>query len=201
MPASLLTIAGAILAALAIWATGGDGHTTLATGPTPPADCFVADEPMAGGPAAPSDLAATSVFESVFLANFELTWDDNSDDETCFVVEARFEAAPPPVAYEVIAFIPPNTTNHSDGPYTQGDVVTYRLYAANAAARSEYSQSLTIGLPGIDPTPSPPPPTPTPTPSSAPTRTPEETGSPSPAPSPTASPTPAQLPKGGGASP
>lgn len=204
MMASLLTVAGVATVALAAWVTGGGGGTTQATGPTPPADCFVADEPTAGGPAAPSDLVA-DLPPIEFLGQTDVSWTDNSDDETCFVIEGTL---PNYLDFEVIAVLPPNTTAYRDeGPYVQGRSVRYRVYAATASERSQYSNEDNVTIPILSPTPTGP--LPTPKPPTAPTPTPEETASPSPppsptasptssVPSPTASPTPAQLPEAGG---
>ena len=188
--AAVLTVAVAVALTAGITGVGG---TTQATGPTPPADCFVADEPTVGGPTVPSDLEA-SLPPGGPLGQVNLNWSDNSDDETCFVLEARLEAD-----FEAIAFIPANATSYIDGLYEENDVITYRLYAANATDRSEYTDLAGVLIPVFDPTATPRPATPTATPAITPTPAPEETASPmSPAPSPTASPTPAQLPETGG---
>ncbi len=200
MMASLLTVAGAVAVTLVVWVTGGDGGATQATGPTPPADCFVADEPTPGGPAAPTELAA-EISAPHPSSDFDLTWSDQSDDETCFVLERKSFG----LQYDVIAILGPDTTSYRDeDPHPEAVVFFYRLYAARDNDRSEYSNVAGPSIPPFDPTPSPPPvtptppPTPPPTPTPTPTPTPEETASPSPSPSPAATPAPAQLPKTGG---
>ncbi len=190
------TILAVILGVTAGWITGGDGGTAQAS-PTPPADCFVADEPTATGPMAPTDLVAGATVTEPFF-QFDLAWSDQSDDETCFVLELNTVG----LQYEVIAILEPDTTSYRDeGPYQDGVVVFYRIYAARDNDRSEYSNVAGADIPVFDPTPSPSPPatpTPLPAPNATPTPTPEETASPSPPLSPAASPTPAQLPDAGG---
>lgn len=155
MMVSLLAIAGAVVAALAIWVTGGDGGRTHATGPTPPADCFVADEPTAGGPAAPTELVA-EISTALPSYQIDLTWSDNSDDETCFVLEAKFTGAvsDPFVTH---AIVEADVSMHTDGLYEEGDTILYRLYAAHATGRSDYSNIAGIGIPYFDNTITPSP--------------------------------------------
>lgn len=203
MVTSLTAIAGAVAVALAIWLTGGDGRTTQATGPTPPPDCYVADEPTAGGPPAPSQLQARDQLD----LRVHVSWADNSDDETCFVLEASVSDYLP-LEYEIVAFLPPGTTFYSDGPYPEGETIHYKIYASTSSARSVYSNEAHTNIPFYEPTFTPSPPsslTPTATPTQIPTASPSTNGTMSPTPSPTStvgggtpSPTPAQLPEAGG---
>lgn len=123
--------------------TGGE-----ASEPTPPADCFVSDEPSANGPEAPSDLIA---FDQL-SREVELSWADNSSDETCFVIEARVSLYVQGM-YEVVAILPGGEVEHTDGPYQEGSNIYYRLYAATATARSNYSNEAVTAIPHTEPSP------------------------------------------------
>ena len=184
IPLAIFGAAALTLAALTVF-DGVADSATHASEPTPPADCFVSDEPTADGPAAPTNFELTFRLPSFYVAYFELKWDDNSEDETCFVVERR-EFGYVTNVFEVIAVLPGNTTQYSDGPFGHGDSMYYRVYAATSTERSEYSNEEFAGIPIYEPTP-----TPTPTPTLPPP--------PSPSPSAVAPfPTPAALPKTGG---
>jgi glucose/arabinose dehydrogenase len=75
------------------------------------------------GPAAPSDLGATvSVGNAV-----NLTWTDNSNNETGFQVERKTGAG----SYTVLASKPANTTSHTD-PALAPNTYTYRVIATGS---------------------------------------------------------------------
>ncbi|MCI0842500.1 MAG: hypothetical protein J4N36_01935 [Chloroflexi bacterium] len=190
----VVTAAIAIGAAATLLLFGGRASdaTIYAPEPSIPPDCFVADASYGIPPAAPTGL--TVEWSPAFIGGFLLDafdivrWTDNSDHETCFVVEMR----PAGASYEVVAVVSANTEVHHlmSGP----GVRTYRVYAADSESRSLYSNEGTVNAVYTPPTPTPSP-TPSPSPSSSPsTVTPTAT----PSPLPDSQPTPATLPKTGG---
>jgi hypothetical protein len=79
------------------------------------------------GPAAPSNLAA----QVVSGTQVHLTWQDNSSDETSFLVERRTGTSGP---FQQIASLPANSTVYHDaGPLAAGTTYQYRVKAANAS--------------------------------------------------------------------
>jgi hypothetical protein len=144
--------------------------------------CLVASQPSPGGPVAPSSLQAEFAAGQL---RADVTWVDNAQDETCYVLERKINSGP----YDVIAVLSPDSTSYlNDGPYVQAEVVTYRVYAATGSARSAYSNTDEVFFPVVDP--SPPPPTPTPVSSPTPTSPPTPSATPAPSPTPTLSPGP-----------
>ena len=203
---SVVTVAIAAGATVALLLFGGRSSdaTIYAPEPSIPPDCYVADEPTDAGPAAPSDLTAEwspYFIGGILVDAFDvLTWTDNADDETCFVIEMK----PAGGSYEVVAVLGANANSHHfmSGPGTR----TYRVYGANADGRSAYSNEDAVNAVDDSPTPTPSPTplgqTPTPTVVSIPSPTPSlspSTVTPTPTPSTvTPTPTPAALPKTGG---
>ncbi|MDF9408361.1 MAG: Exoglucanase B precursor [Pelotomaculum sp. PtaB.Bin013] len=82
-------------------------------------------------PAAPSDLTATVLSSTSIM----LTWDDNSSNETDFIVE-RKEAGG---SYTRVATIDANTTSYTDYGLTDNTKYYYRVLAYNSYGDSEYS--------------------------------------------------------------
>ncbi len=118
--------------------------------------------PACGDAHAPPGLEAPSALDA---NNFRiagrpiltLTWQDNSTDEECFVIERRVATPPAPgntPPWETIAVVDADTTACIDwGPYGMGEGgLFYRVYAATSNSRSEYSNEDFDGIP--------PPPTP-----------------------------------------
>ncbi len=136
----------------------GDAGSTYAFEHKSPPDCHVAAQPTGGNPNAPTDLDA-DLPPFQFLGQTDVAWTDNSDNESCFVVERKFVDQ----EYELIAILPPNTTEFRDvGPYDQGDWLFYRAYAATSTQRSFYSNEDSVTIPIVEPTPTGSPPTPPP---------------------------------------
>lgn len=75
------------------------------------------------GPAAPSNLRA-----SLVSGGAHLQWDDNSDDETEFVVMRRAMSA---TSYESVATVPFNTVQYHDAAVTAGTTYLYHVMAMN----------------------------------------------------------------------
>ncbi len=105
------------------------------------------DAILAGPPAAPTMLKAKV---KITINNpFVLTWNDNSNTESKFVVQRKKEG----YGFEVVAELPPNTTEFEDnsvlevdGKYThlEWDVkYTYRIQAVNSKG-SSYSNESTV---------------------------------------------------------
>jgi hypothetical protein len=189
---ALFGVAALTLAALLAL---GDSRNVVgqASYPTTQPNCYVADEPTASGPAAPSNLTASYSFY-LYDGYVSLSWDDNSDSENCFVIETKVNDG----SYEMFDQVPANTDDYVNLPWGagDGDRLYFRVYAATSSGRSEYSNEDSARI-YFD---LPPSPTPTPSASPTPSLTPSpSTVTPTPTPSTaTLSPTPAALPKTGG---
>ena len=187
---SVVAAAIAVLTTAMLLLFGGRSSdaTIYAPEPSIPPDCYVSDASTGIPPTAPSGL--TVEWSPAFIGGFLLdafdvvSWTDNSDNETCFVVEMR----PAGGSYEVVAVVSANTESHHlmSGP----GVRTYRVYAAHTESRSLHSNEDTVNA-----VYNPPTPTPTPTPAPSPSTV---TPTPAPTPTPDPQPTPAALPKTGG---
>ncbi len=174
-------IAAGVTVALLVLIGGSSRATTHASQASIPQDCYVADAWTGIGPAAPGGLTvewSPAFIGGILVDAFDVVrWTDNSDDETCFVVEMR----PAGGSYEVVAVVSANAEIHHlmSGP----GVRTYRVYAAHAESRSAYSNEDTVNAVYS-------PPTPTLTPGPAPAASPSPTLAPPP--------TPVALPNTGG---
>ena len=88
-------------------------------------------------PNAPSFLLAKAVSKS----QIDLSWRDNSSNETGFVVERALFGRP----FQVVARLPANTRAYSDKGLSRKTAYFYRMYAYNAAGNSTYSnQAATV---------------------------------------------------------
>ena len=108
-------------------------------------------------PNAPSNLVATPVSSS----QIDLTWQDNSSDETGFKIERKTVSG----SYFQIATVGAGITGYSNAALGAGTTYYYRVSAYGAAGNSEYS-----GEASATTLPVPPPPPGTPTLKSPPTR-------------------------------
>ena len=98
-------------------------------------------------PAAPSGLSARLATGSV-----QLTWQDNSTDETSFSIERCTETIDCP-NFVTLATVGANTTSYADTTYVAGRTINYRVRASNAAGSSAYSStSISILSSGMPPT-------------------------------------------------
>jgi hypothetical protein len=84
-------------------------------------------------PAAPSDLVATAVSTS----GIDLTWSDNSNNETHFNLERSSDDG---VTFSALdAELPTGTTSYRDTGLTAGTTYHYRVNAQNVAGTSDWS--------------------------------------------------------------
>jgi hypothetical protein len=83
-------------------------------------------------PAAPSNLATTAATST----RINLTWVDNSTNESGFLVERRDG---PAGSYAQVATLGAGVTSYRDGGLTPSTLYTYRVRAYNAAGTSAYS--------------------------------------------------------------
>lgn len=119
-------------------------------------------------PLAPSELQVDRKQEI-----FELTWKDNSNNETGFRIERMDESTE---SYTEIAVVKSNVTMYADKGPVQGTTICYRIRAYNAVGYSAYSNEAAIILPTVNSptTPKPPAPSPAPKPLSAPSSVPAQ---------------------------
>jgi hypothetical protein len=145
---------GAFIGIVVAPRSGGlDGPTALAFYPpipTPP--------PAVRLPSPPTNLAARAVAPT----RIELTWTDNSDNETAFALwrkggGPRTQMAPPGATdgdWVRIAVLRPNTTSYSDRQVSPDTTYTYRVRATNDHGASGWSNEATARTPA-DPGPLP----------------------------------------------
>ncbi|WP_194768583.1 fibronectin type III domain-containing protein [Tamlana sp. I1] len=81
-------------------------------------------------PNAPTNLAAAVQSDT----QIDLTWTDNADNETSYILERKSTGA-----FETIATINANTIFYSDTSVEAGTAYTYRLSAKNDTGTSDYS--------------------------------------------------------------
>jgi len=87
--------------------------------------------PPAGLPVAPSGLTAQPVsHEAIYL-----TWTDNSDNETGFIIERWSMGA----AWVAVGVAAANATSYTDSPLSYSWEYHYRIRAYNAGGNSDYS--------------------------------------------------------------
>lgn len=114
--------------------------------PSEVAEATTPEAPSA--PAAPSDLAATAASES----RVDLTWTDNSDDETRFELERRAGQGD----WTVIATPEADATSHADTGVEGGVSYTYRVRACNDLGCSDPSGEAAATTPAPVGPPAPP---------------------------------------------
>lgn len=92
------------------------------------------------GPAAPSSLSGSENSGDV-----DLTWTDNSGDETGFVLERKRGSSP---NYYQIATPAANATSYTDTDVDPGYTYTYRIKAVNGSGESAYATSSPVAMSG-----------------------------------------------------
>jgi hypothetical protein len=100
---------------------GNSAFTSVASATTP--------APPVVPPAAPSGLIATTISSS----EIDLSWTDNSNNETSFNIERATALAGP---YTLIKTTAANTTSYADTGLSAVTTYYYRVYAANSAGNS-----------------------------------------------------------------
>ncbi len=98
-------------------------------------------------PGAPSNLTATVISYS----QIDLTWQDNSADETGFYIYRKNTNS-----YSNIANIEANTTFYNDTGLSPGTTYSYKVTAYNNGGESNSSNEVTIATPGEPTAPSGP---------------------------------------------
>ena len=98
-------------------------------------------------------IASAAFSNSAIAATFELTWADNSSDETGFRVERKLGATG---AYGVIVTTGANVTSYNDSNLADSTTYCYRVNAFNDAGNSPYSPEVCGTTPAAT-TPRPPP--------------------------------------------
>ena len=92
-----------------------------------------------GAPAAPTNLTG-----SVLSGGAHLTWMDNSDNETQFMIMRKEMGA---ADYTTVATPPFNTTTYHDAPLTSGKTYLYMVMAMNDAGESPGSNEVMVAIP------------------------------------------------------
>ncbi len=100
---------------------------------------------VATAPTSPTSLAAAAVSSS----QINLTWLDNSTDETGFKVDRRLT---PTDAWTTITTTNANITSYSNTPLTDGTKYYYRVYAFNSNGNSGFSNEVNAVTPMLAPT-------------------------------------------------
>ncbi|MBA2557433.1 MAG: fibronectin type III domain-containing protein, partial [Chloroflexi bacterium] len=110
----------------------GNSSTTCATtsGSTSP-------PPPPPPPADPTRLAATAVSSN----QIDLSWQDNSTDESGFEIERAPDSGGSPGSWLQIATVAANTTSYADAGLPAATAYHYRVRAYNANGRSGYSNA------------------------------------------------------------
>ncbi len=103
------------------------------------AACSGDDDDAASAPAAPSGLAA-----SLMSNQPHLTWNDNSSDETGFMIERMVTGTG---AFADIATETFDVEQYHDTSVMSGMTYTYRVMAQNGAGMSAPSNEVTIAVP------------------------------------------------------
>lgn len=98
---------------------------------------FSHDTGSGSPPTAPSGLAVSQTGNNKAV---NLTWTDNSADETSFVVERKVGAG----SYSTLASKSANATSHEDNSVSYNTSYTYRVKASNGSGDSAYTSEVSI---------------------------------------------------------
>ena len=96
------------------------------------------------GPTAPSNLTATGISDT----QINLSWTDNSSDETGFKIERQTGGG----SFSQIATVGTNVTTYNNTGLTPGTTYSYRVRAYNGSGDSAYSNTISASTPQL-PTP------------------------------------------------
>ncbi len=91
---------------------------------------------IAAKPAAPASLHASVLATGVI----KLSWQDNSDNETGFIIERRTDSG----SFEEVGTVAKDITNYTDSSVTAGHSYIYRVSARNPLGSSAYSNEVAI---------------------------------------------------------
>ena len=154
----------AVVGALALGTTWREEPAAASHGP-----CYTALDPSTDGPRAPTQLVVRTIGAAGSFG-FELNWQDNATDETCYVVEQslpfEFAGSWLPITRSFSFVLPANSTSYRDsGPYAAQPTASFRVYAATATKRSMYAGDPLVRLAtatalpftAVPPTATPPP--------------------------------------------
>jgi subtilisin family serine protease/PKD repeat protein len=115
--------------------------------PPPPAgqDYLLYSAFIGAGPVPPPAVPSDLVTEAVNAVRVQVTWADNSSDESRFELErcGGVDCAD----FSRIALLAKNTTSYTDGGVAPSTSYSYRVRATNAGGRSDYSNVSTISTP------------------------------------------------------
>jgi len=144
----------------------------------PPAACWGKGPQSPLAPSPPTNLRAELVSSPLALEGqlVRLQWDDNADDDLCYVIEKKITTEDWSI-YEAVGGAPPSDTGavSTDIVPLELGVHCYRMYLGNEEGRSAYSNEVCLDVqvlpriatptPGpFEPWPFPEPPTPAPPP-------------------------------------
>ncbi|GEM_PF-1676346 len=96
-------------------------------------------------PAAPTSLSATAVS----YASINLTWSDNSDNETGFEIERSTDGSGGP--FSLLTTVLADTESYADAGLTSQSEYCYRVRAVNSAGGSAYTEVVCATTPEIPP--------------------------------------------------
>jgi hypothetical protein len=116
--------------------TSGSNYSSTASVTTP------AGPPAPGAPLAPSNLTATAAAPT----QINLTWADNSSDETSVVLERSTSSTFGTITSVTLGA---NTTSHADTSLAAGTTYYYRVKATNANGSSPYSNTASATTPNV----------------------------------------------------
>ncbi len=94
---------------------------------------------VSGFPLAVTELRTTSFDHQ----NVNLSWNDNSDNETAFIIERKIGNA----AFATVATVPSNSVSFTDIISIPGITYTYRVVARNALGKASPSNELIVKVP------------------------------------------------------
>ena len=112
-------------------AAGCSAYSNVASATTP-----------AAVPTAPTALVGT-----VTGSDVELTWTDNSSNETAFEVERATTGG----SFTTLAALGANTSSYTDNSVVSGTTYEYRVRACNGAGCSTYSNVVSVTTPAVAP--------------------------------------------------
>lgn len=105
-------------------------------------DTVTVTTPAIQPPAAPSDLIVTATTST----KVTLTWTDNSNDETGFVLERSTDGG---TTFVSLATLDPNATSYEDLAVEPEHTYVYRVRSVREARQSDWSNTISATTPGV----------------------------------------------------